>query len=438
MLTVLGKGQGYFKAGLLGFNKSGKTYTAAILAIGIRKFFSLSGPVAMFDTEGGSEYIAALIQRETTTDFVGVRARSLQEMLETGKECEREGISVYIVDSITHPWRELMNSYLTEVNSQRAGRKLPPRTRLEFQDWGAIKNTWAPWTDFFLNSKLHIIVCGRAGDIYEYQENEETERRELIKTGVKMKTETEFGFEPSLLIEMERIQKVGEKTALIHRATVIGDRFGVIDGESADNPTFEFFLPHIERLKPGAYAPVDTKNKTPIGIDDSGDIDWVQEKKQRAILCEEIQGLMVEKWPGQTAQEKSEKLALLERIFQTRSWTRVENTNSSVLREGLEKVRSELRPSPTVQEQNGAFIHQLQQGFEAANQEKAASQSGLALISTKQQAAVKQIAARKGFTEEGLLHWLFAEKKIDGGVANIPKSRMNEICDDLLKWEEKQ
>ena len=62
---------------------------------------------------------------------------------------------------------------------------------------------WAKFTDSFLNSSLHMIVCGRAGDMYEYQENENG-KKELIKSGTRMATEKELSYEPSLLIEMQR------------------------------------------------------------------------------------------------------------------------------------------------------------------------------------------------------------------------------------------
>src|SRR5437762_5645356 len=225
-------GQGYVKAGFLGLNKSGKSYTAALLAIGIRRYFQLEGPIAMYDSETGSEYLAPLIREATGKDLIPFRSRSLSDMLDMAKDCEKHGVAVYLVDSVTHPWREVGKSYLTAVNAKRREKKLPPRHKLEFQDWGIVKDLWEPWTEFYLNSKLHIIVCGRAGYDYDYETNEETERKELIKTGVKMKTEGEFGFEPSLLVEMERVQDLtGEHTRILHRATVIGDRFGAIDGK---------------------------------------------------------------------------------------------------------------------------------------------------------------------------------------------------------------
>ena len=169
--------------------------------------------------------------------------------------------------------------------------------------------------------------------------NEETGKKELVKTGTKMRVESEFGFEPSLLVEMERV-KNGAK--LIHRATVLGDRFGLVDGKSKDNPTYGFFAPHVQQLKPGAHAPIDTSIKTAVDVDEDGNADWQREKKQRAILCEEIQGELLRYYPGQKTEDKQGKLDIIEMAFNTRSWTKVEGLDSSVLREGLQKIRQEL------------------------------------------------------------------------------------------------
>ncbi len=341
MLKKMGTGQGYLKAGLLGFPKSGKTFTAALLAVGLRADLSLEGPIAMFDTEAGSEYIAHRIRDATKQDLVGVRSRSFDDMLACGKECESANVSVLIVDSITHPWRELCESHLAKINAKRKANGKAIRLRLEFQDWNVIKPYWAQWTDFYLNSKLHIIICGRAGFEWDFTEpDEETGKRELIKVGVKMKTEGEFGFEPSLLVDMERVQKQNDNKATLHRATVLGDRFGVIDGKQMDEPDYNFFKPHIDMLKPGTHAPVDTKLKTDTGVDDEGNTKWQKEKLEREILCEEIKGEFHKVCPGQTTADKQLRSQLLELFFHTRSWKKVtDKTNSSILRDGLDKLR---------------------------------------------------------------------------------------------------
>lgn len=355
-LTKLSNDQGYLKAGILGYQKSGKSYTATKLAIGVRAYFKLDGPIAMFDTESGSGYLADMVRKETGQELLGVRARSFAALMQFAKDCVQEKVSVALVDSITHPWRELCDSYLVQLNQRRAERRLSKLMKLEFQHWADIKAQWEPWSEFFLNSPLHLIVCGRAGAIWEFEKNEESGRKELVKAGTKMKVEGEFGFEPSLLVEMERDQVPDGQGGfkLIHIATVLGDRFSILDGHTQENPTFEFFKPHIAMLRAGAHAPVDTATKTETGADVEGG-EWEKEKRARTILCEEIQGEIVNKYPGQSADDKRAKADLMQSVFGTRSWTRIESMQSYQLREGLQRLREKLGVSTTETEDDLPF-----------------------------------------------------------------------------------
>lgn len=345
-MLSFGTGQGYLKAGFLGFNKSGKTHTAMLLALELRKRLNLKKPLALFDTEAGGEYIAPRVKRETGLALIGVKARSMLDLLTLAKECEAGAADILIVDSITHPWRELCQAYFVQINKAREAMRKPKRTRLEFPDWAAIKERWGDWTDFYLNSKLHIAICGRAGFEWDFQDSENadgTTRKELVKTGVKMKVESEFGFEPSLLVEMERLQ-VPDSTQptrfkIVHRATVLGDRFDVMDGKTIDNPTGEWFAPHLDMLTPGASNVVDVTPKTDMGVDEAGDAQFQRERRDRTKLCEEIQGEIVKAYPGQSAVEKRAKMELLEKCCGTKSWTAVEGFGIERLRGALADIR---------------------------------------------------------------------------------------------------
>lgn len=319
---------GYLKAGFFGFTKAGKTWTAMLLAVGTRKFFEHDGPIAMFDTEGGSDYIGKRVKEQTGKDLLVLKGRSFDQLRDVGKECISSGVSVLVVDSITHVWRELMEAY---CEKRRINSSLMPISAIM-----EIKKLWAPWPDFYLTSPLHIIVCGRGGHEWEMREDEESGREVLTKTGTKMKVETEFGFEASLLVEMERINE--QATGISRRATIIGDRFGVIDGRSQENPTFEFFLPHLELLKPNGHIPVDVTSRSDPDVDESGS-GWSREKKQRVIFAEEIQGELVRKFPSMSASDKAAKSSLVWGIFGTRSWTAVENLRSDILKQGLSVLR---------------------------------------------------------------------------------------------------
>src|SRR5262249_24021999 len=156
--------------------------------------------------------------------------------------------------------------------------------------------------------------------------------------------EAEFGFEPSLLVEMERTQTpTGTGGFTIHRtATVIGDRFGVLDGKTCIDPTFNFFLTHVRLLTPGAHAPVDTAVKTDAGVDEDGGDAWARERRTRTLLAEEIPGELGNAYPGQASAEKKAKADLLHALFGTRSWTAVEGMDSGRLRDGLRALRERL------------------------------------------------------------------------------------------------
>ncbi len=340
LLKPLGQGQGYLKAGIQGFAGSGKTFTAIEIAIGLRHYLKHSGPIAFFDTEGGSEYIAPKVKEETGTDLIGIRSHAFSDLVATTLEAEKDGVSVLIVDSISHVWSELQKSHLKRVNENLERKKKSPRYNLEFQDWGPIKTKWAEWTNVFLNSKLHIIFCGRAGFTYDHELNEETGKKDLVKTGTKMKAENEFGYEPSLLIAMDAV-KGEKKGSFIHRATVLKDRFDQINGMDFDNPTFKTFLPHIGLLRPGTHAPIDMDTKTPPLLGEDG----FDDKRRREILIEEIQGEIVDMYPGQTAAEKKAKADLIFETFNTRSWTAVESMGLSPLKEGLSRIRNKRGPS---------------------------------------------------------------------------------------------
>jgi hypothetical protein len=341
-----GTGQGYLKAGLLGFAKSGKTYTSALLATKLWQLFKLKTPIAFFDTEAGVEYVDPMVFAATGMHCVGESSRALSDLLHVGKACEEGAAGILVVDSITHVWREVCNAYLDQVNKARDAMNKPKRQRLEFQDWAAIKERWNVWTDFYLNAKLHIIICGRAGYEWDFEEVEDSSgqvRKELRKVGTKMKVESEFGFEPSLLVEMERVQvPIPDRPnhfSITHRATVIGDRFNAMDGAVIDNPTGEWFMPHLSKLVPGAVNAVDVANKTDMGVDEVGDSQWVHERRERERLCEEIQGEMVLAWPGQTTWEKKSKVEALATCFGTKSWKTVESFDAGRLANGLLSMR---------------------------------------------------------------------------------------------------
>ncbi len=334
VIADLGQDQGFLKCILRGWEKSGKTRTAAGFAVGVKQFFALKGPVYFFDTEKGSGYLSQFFKDRKVKVRVA-RSRSFDDLMEFAHLAEAEK-SILIVDSISHVAEEINESYLRSVNESRKNRGLNPRTRLEFQDWAGIKAIFDRWTKWYLNSPVHVIVCGRAAWEWGFEVNEETGKKELHKEGIKVSRASAFGYEAGLLIEMSREQVLTDGAYRLKRkATVLGDRFGVIDGAEVSDPTFDFISPHVKLLRPDADRPVEMEPKTEIKVDDSGDAEWAAERKTRAIIAEEIQGLLVESLPGQSAAEKRSKAEAIFEALGTRSWTAVENMPSEKLRVGL-------------------------------------------------------------------------------------------------------
>lgn len=360
----------YLKAGFLGFAGSGKTLTSTLLAVAAREALNQTGPIAFFDTESGAAYVKAHVQTLTGQPLLIKRARSFEDLMAFGRVCVEEKVSVAIVDSITHPWRELCDSYLAQKNAARKANGWAPQKKLEFQDWNVLVPRWSQWADFFLNSPLSIVICGRAGWEYEMQRDEETGKKELNKVGIKMKVQGEFGFEPSLLVEMGLEQNLSNGSTvpdISRRATVLKDRFTVLDGKSMafDSVAFDeeglkkayamvqrFFSPHLSLLVPGASNQVDMTRRSEFQMDESGEASAFREKREREILCEEIQAEIVLNYPGQSAVEKQAKAEVLREAFDTGSWTKVESMNARQLRGGLSKLKDILKkramPRPSI------------------------------------------------------------------------------------------
>jgi hypothetical protein len=341
----------YGKVGLYGDAGSGKTFTASCIAIGLHKFAKCTKPIAFFDTEPALSYVLPLF-KAAEIDVLCYESRSLSDLMKFMNEAEKE-CSIVIIDSITHIWRDVQKSYIDKLNETRKNQRKHPLQKLELQHWGAIKDVWAQFTDKYLSSKVHVILCGRMSSIYEYQLNDSTGKKELITNGTKMATEKELGYEPSLLIEMIKHRENGK---LINRALIEKDRYNFLNGDEID------FTPHkgvdlnnimnvFEKLKPHFHhLNLSGKHFDSLNQKDSQDLypdlsenEWPSEQRERTILAEEIQGIIVKYYPGQTAAEKQCKADLLEKFFNTRSWTKIsEKTNTKTLKEGYRLIREYL------------------------------------------------------------------------------------------------
>lgn len=319
---------GYFKGGILGFPGGGKTKTAALISIGLHKYIKSDKPIFFYDTETGSSYVEKDFEA-ADIKLMRVQSRAFTTLMTASKEAEAEG-GIFLIDSITHPWREIITAFKRKRNIEK----------IQFQHWDAIKTEWSPFTEFFLNSKCHIIMCGRAGYEYDFEKDEEG-KNELVKTGIKMKTEGELGFEPSLLIEMyadKDVDKHGRILGITNKAFIIKDRFGEINGKTFDMPTFETFMPHMKHLNIGGEHEIITQETSQSIFDTDKSV--AHRLKQRDILCENLWGELPLRFNHRTDNGKKQGADFLRETFGTLSQIEINSMSNERIQEGLNKLKS--------------------------------------------------------------------------------------------------
>ncbi len=325
----------FLKMGIYGEAGTGKSFTSSLVAIGLHKFIKSDKPVFYMDTETGTDFLRERFAAANINLMVA-KTRAFADLI-TAIDGMQEG-SILIIDSLTHYWNELIESYL----------KKNQKTRLTLRDWQPLKGTWHEYSDRFVNSKLHIIVAGRSADKWGEVE-EEDGTKEIRKTGTKMRAEGEFTYEPSLLVEMELFQvsaKIGAN--LIHRAHVKKDRFDIVNGQHFDDPTFETFLPHISKLNLGGeHLAIETDRNSQAIFDDPN----LGERRahNKEILSEEISNEVRKLFPSQSKEDVAGRIALFEEIFGTNSWTKIsQDLKNDVLSAGLNTIRAKVHDASTL------------------------------------------------------------------------------------------
>jgi hypothetical protein len=339
------------KVGIFASQGAGKTTTALLLALGLSKTYHGGAPIAMDDTENGSDYVVPIAEKEGV-ELRNFKSRAFKDMKAGLREAEETGCCVYIVDSYTHPWKELVDTFKAKSR----------RRKLEFHHMDELKSLWQTWTDQMLNSPLHVILAGRLGYVWDREEDDEDGTKgDLIKLGTKMKSESEAGYEPSLLIEMEGVQTEASRQkktrakqgSIVHHAYVLKDRWRVLNGRTFTFkdmneykvggylPVFNAFRPHFDRLAIGTVTQrsVDASRTSAELFTATGESIGAQLARRKQIASEEVAGILAHLWSGQTAVEKKIRQSLLNELFGTFSWTAIENEQVDKLETAVAMLR---------------------------------------------------------------------------------------------------
>lgn len=336
--TTLENTKPYLKVAFEGFAGSGKTYTMAQLAIGLHKRIGSKKPIAYVDTEKAGTHLRHIF-KAAGIEVLYKPTRTLADVKQV-MQFGRDGMfDILMIDSISHIYEEVLRSYM----------KMKGRTKLEFQDWGVLKPKWKEeFSEPFVNDRYHAIFCGRAG--YEYSdEKDENGKRQIYKSGVKMKAEGETAYEPDILVMMERREEILERDKKVWReATVIKDRSTLLDGKTFQNPTFESFLPAVEYLLENPVereAPAEIANTFE---SDDAKREWA---KRKDIALENLEALMVKGGlAGNAAEAKKAKVDALEKAFGTASWTAIKGMSPDRLEDGITAVTAYIAEKNTAAE----------------------------------------------------------------------------------------
>ncbi|MDD5199231.1 MAG: AAA family ATPase [Terrimicrobiaceae bacterium] len=336
------------KVGIFGPQGSGKTLTSALIALGLSKTYHNSAPVAFMDTENGSDYLVPIFEAEGVP-LLNFKSRAFKDMCQGLRDAEASGCCAYLVDSYTHPWRELNDSLKKKLKV----------SKLEFRHMDQLKGMWMGWTDLMLNSQQHVIVSGRLGYVWDREEDDNGKKGDLIKLGTKMKSESEAGYEPSLLIEMEAVQDSdarmkksrAKRGTITHFAYVLKDRWRTLNGQTFQwkdcnaykvgdyKLVFDKLTPHFGKLVIGQKQKAVNGRTSEQLFDGQGDAAYYHQARQKQIALEEIEGTLVHLWPGQDAVSKGLKRLAIETLFSTRSWTAVESKLLQELEGGLATLK---------------------------------------------------------------------------------------------------
>lgn len=348
----------FSKISVQGKEKSGKTTTAAELAIYLAKKHHQGKPVAFLASEPGIDFVIEFFEKEGI-ELLAERSRAFVTLKNSIGEAVKAGAGVLLVDSATAFWQEAVKAYKEANNITR---KLKPF------EYTPIKEKWRLFTDQFVDAKLDIIVCGRLG--YEYEDLEDADgNKEMTRTDTKMKTEGDFNYETDLIIEMtsrpdpEAGNAVnignGNKKKLrrtfkannLHIATVKGCRVWALNAQS-----FEFkakaayqvgdalkvgacFAPYFDFLKsgPGEGNVVDPHSSKTEFAEESGKRE--QGRTRAVIALEEIKGALACVFTADTGKDAAAKKEIINEVFGTHSWTAVEKLHLEALEWGMRVCR---------------------------------------------------------------------------------------------------
>jgi hypothetical protein len=338
------------KVGMFGGQGSGKTTSAALLALALSKELHGGAPVMVTDTEPGWQFLKPLFAIEKV-ELIQRTVPTFKAMLFDIQDAEKLGCCVWAGDSLTVMWNELMQSFKAKNNG-----------RIPINVWGDIKQLWGAYTTLFLNSKMHCFALGRLGNVMEDVADEDNNgKTKLVKTGTQFKAggSESFGYEPHLLLELSLERKAKMKAGskiegegrMIHRVDVLKDRTWALNGRVirwSDSPQYrpggystvwQSIKPHFECVqKTMAMVTLDTSQRQSsedLIRGDNDNSEWYRNQQRRKVLAEELHCAMDALWGGTAVAAKQMRMEVFMHIFGFRSKEAADAADLATIERGV-------------------------------------------------------------------------------------------------------
>jgi hypothetical protein len=198
------------RLGLSAVSGGGKTYSAILVAKGLCGDLS---KVAIIDTENGSADLYAHLGDYNVLPLTAPFAP--ERYIEAIRACEKAGMEVIIVDSISHEWDG--KGGCLEIVEQLGGK---------YQDWAKVTPRHQAFLDAIIHSSAHIITTVRRKQDYEMTKDNNGKVK-IEKGGLKEITREGFEYELTINLEMDTS----------HNATASKDRTGLFMNKPAFVPS---------------------------------------------------------------------------------------------------------------------------------------------------------------------------------------------------------
>ncbi|AWM13261.1 AAA family ATPase [Flavobacterium sediminis] len=172
------------KMALQGPSGSGKTMSAILIAQGLTN--GNLNKVAIIDTENGSADLYAHLGKFNVLTLNN--PHSPERYIEAIEVCEKAGMEVIILDSISHCW-----DFLLDYHSSLAGNS--------FTNWNKITPRQKAFVDKILNSNSHIIATMRVKQ--DYVLSEKNGKMVPEKVGLKAIQRDEISYEFTIVFDID-------------------------------------------------------------------------------------------------------------------------------------------------------------------------------------------------------------------------------------------